>query len=94
MQLNELRKIIKIPSVELAKNKWDFSVSLEELFTSRKDLVVSLGESQVLRWIDDIKGLSGVSDLIKQQKRTIRFLRKEAESASTPKQRNSYRAKV
>ena len=94
MQLNELRKIIKIPSEELAKNKWDFSVSLEELFTSRKDLIVSLGESQVLRWIDDIKGLSGVSDLIKQQKRTIRFLRKEAESASTPKQRNSYRAKV
>ena len=94
MQLNELRKIIKIPSDELAKNKWDFSVSPEELFTSRKDLIVSLGESQVLRWIDDIKGLSGVSDLIKQQKRTIRFLRKEAENASTPKQRNSYRAKV
>ena len=56
MQLNELRKIIKIQSEELAKNKWDFSVTLDELFTSRKDLIVSLGESQVFRWIDDIKG--------------------------------------
>ena len=69
---------MKIHSGRLRKNKWNLSLTLEE--ARRNDEIVALAESQVLRWIDEINGVSNVSDKVAEIRREIRRIKKEDNS--------------
>lgn len=81
MKLNEQRKIFKISSEELRRAKWDLDLPLEEALSKRPEIVITLGESQVLRWIDEINGLVDPGEKITHYKRRIKYLRKKHNKA-------------
>lgn len=48
--------IYKIRSSRLRKERWKLDLSLEE--ARRNDEIISLADSQMLRWIDEINGIT------------------------------------
>lgn len=69
---------MKIHSGRLRKNKWNLSLTLEE--ARRNDEIVALAESQVLRWIDELNGVSNVSDKVAEIRSEIRRIKREDNS--------------
>ena len=68
------RYIFKIHSSRLKKAKWNLSLPLSE--ARKNDEIISLGDSQMLRWIDELNGIDsteaeaqGIKDEIKRLKR-------------------------
>lgn len=72
------RFIYKIHSGRLRKAKWNLSLSIED--ARKNDEVVSLADSQILRWIDDMNGIVDADEQAKEVKREIRAIRKEPTS--------------
>lgn len=70
--------IFKIHSSRLRKKKWCLSLPLDE--ARRNDEVISLADSQVLRWIDELNGVTDADENAKRIKSEIRFLKKEINS--------------
>ena len=77
-QLTCQRYIIKIHSTRLRKAKWKLKLSLEEARANKE--LVSLGDSQMLRFIDELNGVVGVDDMARRKKAEIRRLRREPDS--------------
>lgn len=71
--------VFKINSTLLRKNNWDLKLPVER---ARKTpgLVVSLGDSQVLTWINEINGTSDYDERAKKIKKEIKFLKKQPNS--------------
>ncbi len=61
MKLNEQRKVFKINSGFLKKSKWNLTMPLETALKQYPDFVVSLNESQLLRWLDELNGIEDSS---------------------------------
>lgn len=59
--------VFKINSTLLAKNNWDLSLPLER---ARRvpGLVVSLADSQILTWINELNGTVNIDDEAKEIK--------------------------
>lgn len=74
-QLSCQKYIYKIHSSRLRKNKWDLTLPIEE--ARRNDEVISLADSQVLRWIDEINQVVDADKTAKELKSQIRKMRKE-----------------
>ncbi len=74
--------IFKINSTLLAKNNWDLFLPLER---ARKvpGLVVSLADSQILTWINQLNGTTDYDSKAKAIKRDIKFLKKQPNSRET-----------
>lgn len=72
------RYIIKINSTRLRKAKWDLVLPLSEARANKE--LVSLGDSQMLRFIDELNGVHNVDDLARQKQAQIRRIRKEPDS--------------
>ena len=83
MKLNEQRLIYKIESKDLKKSKWKMEITLDRAFEENPDMVVSIGESQLIRWIDDLRGVNNANQEIKQIKRKIAKIRNGAETSKT-----------
>ena len=66
--------IFKISTTRLKKAKWDLTLSLSE--ARRNEEIISLSDSQMLRWIDELNGVTGAEERAKQIKARIRYLRK------------------
>lgn len=71
--------VVKIHSDRLAKNKWNLDLPLSE--AHKNDEVVALASSQVLRWIDELNGLSDVEDEVITLKKRLKFIKKQKNSA-------------
>lgn len=71
--------VLKINSTLLAKNNWDLELPLER---ARKvpGLVVSLADSQILTWINQLNGTMNYDEEAKKKKKEIKFLKKQPNS--------------
>lgn len=70
--------IYKIHSSRLRKERWKLTLPIED--ARRNDEVISLADSQMLRWIDELNGIKDADLLAREIKSQIRQLRKEPNS--------------
>lgn len=72
-----LRFIFKIHSKLLKRYKWNLNMSLEDAMAHHIDSVVSIGSSQMLRWIDELNGIDNIDGKIQEIQRRIKIERKK-----------------
>lgn len=70
--------IYKIHSSRLRKEKWKLTLPIDE--ARRNDEVISLADSQMLRWIDELNGITDADAQARYIKSQIKRLRKEPNS--------------
>ena len=70
--------IYKIHSSRLRKEGWKLTLPIEE--ARRNDEVISLADSQVLRWIDQINGIHDSDATAREIKEEIKRIKKEPNS--------------
>lgn len=81
--------IFKIHSERLRKEKWSLTLSLAE--ARRNDEIISLADSQMLRWIDELNGIENGDEQAKEIRREIRQIKKLPNSiANTQRIRRLY----
>jgi hypothetical protein len=72
------RFVLKIHSTRLRQNNWELTLSPHE--ARRNDELISLSESSVLRFIDEINGVENVTEQVKAIKHEIKCLKKDSNS--------------
>lgn len=77
-QQTSQRYIYKIRTGRLRRSKWNLTLPLSE--ARKNDELVSLADSQVLRWLDELNGLTDVEQKSRNIRREIKMLRKEQNS--------------
>ena len=77
------RFIYKIHSSRLRKAKWDLVLPMQE--ARRNEEVVSLSDSQMLRWIDELNNVENADLQAKNIKKEIKMLKKEPNSLQNRK---------
>lgn len=77
-QLTCQKFILKIHSERLRKAKWNLTLPIEE--ARRNDEVISLADSLILRWIDELNGITDADAVARDIKSRIRAIRKEPNS--------------
>ena len=82
-QLTAQKYIFKIHSERLRKEGWGLSLSLPE--ARKNDELISLADSQVLRWVDELNGRFGIDDKVLDIKSEIRRIHREPNSAHNRK---------
>lgn len=70
--------IYKIHSSRLRKGKWKLTLPIDE--ARRNDEVISLADSQMLRWIDELNGITDADAQAREIKTQVKRLRKEPNS--------------
>lgn len=83
-QLTCQRYIYKIRSGRLRKAKWNLTLPLLE--ARRNDELISLADSQVLRWLDELNGITDADAQAREIKSEIRRVRKESNSLQNRRQ--------
>ena len=76
--------IFKLQSSRLRKARWNLTLPIAE--ARRNDEVISLADSQVLRWIDELNGITDADFRARETKGEIRRLRKEPSSLQNRRQ--------
>ncbi|MBR1948815.1 MAG: hypothetical protein IKA30_03370, partial [Alphaproteobacteria bacterium] len=93
MKLNEQRKIFKLNSKFLKKNKWNLAMTPETARIEHPDMIVALGESQLLRWLDELTDKSNANWQIAAIKNNIKIeKRKPITSRSKTRIREFYKS--
>lgn len=82
-QLEQQRFIFKIHSARLRKSKWKLNLSIQEARKNQE--VISMGSSQVLRWIDELNGVTDADEQAKNIKLEIKRIKHENTSAENRK---------
>ena len=72
--------IYKIHSSRLRQSRWNLTLPIDE--ARRNDEVISLADSQILRWIDELNGITDADEKAREIKLEIRRIRKEPNSIS------------
>lgn len=83
-QLYSQRFILKINSSRLKASKWNLNINLSEARDNEE--LISLGDSQVLRFIREIKGINYTEQEIKDVKIKIKSLKKQKNDGKTKKE--------
>lgn len=78
-QLVNQKYIFKIHSDRLKKERWNLTLPLEE--ARRNDEIISIADSQILRWIDELNGIFDADKKACEIKAEIRRLKREASGA-------------
>lgn len=81
-----LRLIYKLESKQLKQAKWNLDLPLEEAIMNQPRSVVSLSDSQVMRFIDEINGVSDVNEQVRSVQQQINFVKKKPKSAENKKE--------
>lgn len=76
--------IFKIHSTRLRKARWRLTLPLAE--ARANDEIISLADSQVLRWLDELNGITDADAKAKELKAEIKRLRKEPNSVPLKRQ--------
>ena len=71
--------VLKINTGYLSKNNWHLTLKLSEI-RRRPQLVVSLGSSQVLRWMPELTGKQDADTEASKIKKEIKYLKKQSNS--------------
>ena len=74
-QLACQKYIYKIHSSRLRKAGWKLTLPLAE--ARRNDEVIELADSQILRWLDELNGITDAEEQARETKKEIRRLRRE-----------------
>lgn len=74
-QLYSSRYILKINSSRLRMNNWSLDLTLEE--AKKNEEIISLGDSQLLRFIREITGMNYTEEEIRDVKGSIKDIKKE-----------------
>ena len=74
------RYIFKIHSSRLKKAKWNLTLPLAE--ARKNEEVISLNDSQMLRWIDELNGVVDAETRTRELRRQIRALRHQPSSVA------------
>nr|DAV35971.1 MAG TPA: RNA dependent RNA polymerase [Caudoviricetes sp.] len=82
-RMNSQRYTLKVNSLTLKNNNWNYNVSLED--ARKREEVISLGDSQTLRFIRDIKKYEFTEDDIKNTKKEIKRLKKTSNTEGNRK---------
>ena len=82
-QLVSQRFIFKIHSSRLRGANWNLTLPIRE--ARKNDEVVSLADSQVLRWLDELNGVADADARTVEIKREIRAVKREPNSAQNRK---------
>lgn len=83
-QLACQKYIFKLHSSRLRKAKWRLTLPIAE--ARKNDEVISLADSQVLRWLDELNGITDADEAAREIKSEIKRLRKEPNSPKNRKQ--------
>lgn len=78
MKIAKRRLVFKISTARLKKARWNLTLTLDEAKASGE--LIALGDSQTIRWIDELNGAGDVSWQISEIKRKIRAITKEENS--------------
>ena len=73
------RYIYKLNSTRLREAKWKLTLPLAE--ARKNDEVISLADSQQLRWLDELNGIEGAEERAREIRREIKRLRQEPASS-------------
>ena len=76
--------VLKINTGYLSKNNWHLTLKLKEI-RKQPQLVVSLGSSQVLRWMPELTGRPDADIKASQIKQDIKYLKKQGNSFENKK---------
>lgn len=74
MRMNSQRYVLKVNSLTLKNNNWNYNVTLEE--ARKNEELISLGDSQCLRFIRKIKSYKYTEQDIKDIKKEIKKIKK------------------
>lgn len=77
-QLSSQKFIFKIHSSRLRKSKWNLTLPLSE--ARRNDEVISLSDSQMMRWIDELNKVNNLEEEIAKTRKNIRLLKQQPTS--------------
>lgn len=77
-QLVSQKYILKISTARLKKAKWNLTLPIAE--ARRNDELISINDSQMLRWIDELNGVEGVEERARAVKAELRALRRAENS--------------
>lgn len=73
--------VYKIHSKRLRQNGWKLTLPIDE--ARRNDEVISLADSQILRWIDELNGITDADEKARDIKYCIRQIRRGPNSAES-----------
>lgn len=76
--------VLKVNTGYLSKNNWHLTFKLSEI-RKQPQLVVSLGSSQVLRWMPELTGKPDADIQASQIKKDIKYLKKQDNSSENKK---------
>lgn len=80
MRITKRRLIFKVSTARLKKAKWNLTLSISDAKNNNE--LIALGDSQTIRWIDEINGAGDVDGRIRQLKYELRQLAKQEDSAA------------
>ena len=69
--------IYKIHTKQLKKANWNLTLPLDEALRDYPDCVVSINDSQMLRWIDELNQVTEYSEKVSHIKNQIRYIRRK-----------------
>lgn len=78
-----LKLIYKIHTKQLKKSKWNLNLPLNVALKDYPEIVVSIGDSQILRFIDEINGIDDINGRVASIKRKIKTEKKKPKSPET-----------
>lgn len=91
---NNLRQIYKIHSKQLKRCKWNLQLPLDVAHKEYPDTIISIGSSQVIRFIDEINGNTDIDEKINEVKRVLGIEKKKKRSRETKANIRSYYDKL
>ena len=71
-----LKFIYKIHSKQLKKANWNLTLPLEVAMTDYPETIVSLNDSQLLRFIDELNGVTDINEKVKSIQKKIKYEKK------------------
>ncbi|MGL5767679.1 MAG: RNA dependent RNA polymerase [Sarcina sp.] len=85
-QLASQKYVFKIHTKRLQKAKWNLNLGLDEAKKNKE--VISLGDSQVLTFLDELNGVTDRESLIATKKREIKKIKREIKESTDLKEKN------
>lgn len=89
-QKNVHQFIYKIESKMLKRAKWELRMPLKTAMKSYPDMIVSLNNSECLRFIDELNNVENINDKVRGIQKKIRAIKKKPKSVENKKLINNY----
>lgn len=91
MEQKSVHKFIyKIESKQLKKSNWNLDMPLNVAMRNYPEIIVSLNDSQCLRFIDEINGVSDISEKVRAIQKKIRNIKKKPKSKENKNKISNY----